>query len=89
MAYSGTTPGKKSHDHDVGEKAKSHAARLSETFRQVKEKLGLRKMAGHRPGILPRFVETSDRDESREGKCNIQIVAISFRGAIAFKPLDF
>ena len=46
-------------------------------------------MAGHRPGILPQFVETSDRDESREGKCNIQIVAISFRGAIAFKPLDF
>jgi hypothetical protein len=45
MAYFGTTRDKKSHDHDVGEKAKNHGFRLSGAFRRVKEKLGLRRIA--------------------------------------------
>ena len=53
MAYFGTTPDKKSHDHDVGEKAKNHPVGLTGAFRRVKEKLGLRKIADHRPRILP------------------------------------
>ena len=52
MAYFGTTRDKKSHDHDVGEKAKNHAARLSGAFWRVNGKLGLREIADHRPGIL-------------------------------------
>jgi hypothetical protein len=52
-AYFGTTRDKKSYDHDVCEAAKNHAVRLSGAFRRVKEKLGLRKIADHRPGILP------------------------------------
>ena len=45
MAYFGTTPDKKSHDHDVGEKTKSHPVRLAGAFWRVNEKLGLRKIA--------------------------------------------
>ena len=52
MAYFGTTPDKKSHDHDVGEKAKDHPVGLTGAFCRVKEKLGLRRIADHRPGIL-------------------------------------
>ena len=69
MAYFGTTPDKKSHDQDVGEKAKNHPVRLTGAFRRVKENLGLHEIADHRPGILPQFVETSNREESREAKC--------------------
>ena len=52
MAYFGTTRDKKSHDHDVGEKTKSHPVRLSGAFRRVNGKLRLREIADHRPGIL-------------------------------------
>jgi hypothetical protein len=45
MAYFGTTRDKKSHDQDVGEKAKNHPCRLTGAFRRVKEKLGLRRIA--------------------------------------------
>ena len=58
MAYFGTARDKKSHDYDVGEKAKSHPVRLSGAFWRVNGKLGLRKIADHRPGILPNSIET-------------------------------
>ena len=51
MTYFGTTRDKESHDHDVGEKAKSHPVRLTGAFWRVKEKLGRREIADHRPGI--------------------------------------
>ena len=44
MAYFGTTRDKKSHDHDVGEKAKNHGFRLSGAFWRVNAKLALREM---------------------------------------------
>jgi len=47
MAYFGTARDKKSHEHDVGEKAKNHPLRLTGAFRRVKEKLGPRKIADH------------------------------------------
>ena len=52
MAYFGTARDKKSHDHDVGEKAKNHRFRLSGAFWRVNGKLGLREIADHRLGIL-------------------------------------
>jgi hypothetical protein len=53
MAYFGTARDKKSDNYDVGEKAKSHPVRLAGAFRRVNGKLGLRRIADHRPGILP------------------------------------
>ena len=52
MAYFGITPGKKSRDHDIGQKAKNHAFRLSGAFWRVKEKLSLSEIANHRLEIL-------------------------------------
>ena len=49
MAYFGKARDKKSHDYDVGDKAKSHSVRLSGAFRRVNGKLGLRKFADYRP----------------------------------------
>jgi hypothetical protein len=49
MAYFGKARDKKSHDYDVGDKAKSHPVRLSGAFRRVNGKLGLRKFADYRP----------------------------------------
>jgi hypothetical protein len=45
MAYFGTTRDKKSHDDEVAEKAKNHAARLAGAFWRVNGKLGLREIA--------------------------------------------
>jgi hypothetical protein len=47
----------------------------------------LRKIADHRPGILPNGIETPNHEESREVTA-FKIVAISFFTAIAFKRLD-
>src|SRR4029077_14178754 len=62
MAYFGTTRDKKSHDHDVGEKANDHAARLSGAFRRVNGKLDLREIADRPPGILPNSSNFSARN---------------------------
>ena len=70
MAYFGTTPDKKSHDHDVGEKAKNHGFRLSGAFWRVNGKLGLREIADPRARASARFIETSDREELREATCS-------------------
>ena len=45
MAYFGTARDKKSQDHDVEEKATSHAIRLTGAFCRVKEKLCARRIA--------------------------------------------
>jgi hypothetical protein len=53
MADFGTGRDKKSHDYDVAKEATDHAVRLSGAFRRVNDKLRLRKIPDHRPGILP------------------------------------
>ena len=51
---------KKSNDYHLWEGAKRHAIRLAGAFRRVKGKLGLRKTADHRPGILPNSALVAD-----------------------------
>src|SRR5207248_10101583 len=64
MADFGTGRDKKSHDYDVGKKAKDHAVRLSGAFRRVNDNY-----ACARSPIIDlefcQFTETSSREESR------------------------
>ena len=61
MAYFGTTRDKKSHDHDVGEKAKNHGFRLSGAFWRVNGKLGVSKFEAGLRRLECVIVECQDR----------------------------
>ena len=69
MAYFGKARDKKSHDHDVGEKAKNHACRLSGAFCRVNGKLAPVQNRRSSTGNSAKFIETSNREESREVTC--------------------
>ena len=53
MAYFGKAPEKKGHDYRQRDEAKNHADRSSKSVWPSQSKLGLRKIADHRSGILP------------------------------------
>lgn len=73
MAYLRTARDKKSHNHEVGEKTKSHAVRLSRAFRRVNGKEIRHAQNPRSSTVKLSFIEISNREASRDGKCNFEL----------------